>query len=213
VVCTRKEFSTNFLNPTLRDCPSGRIPPAPCACRPPALPCPIPGSGETALRPPVKPRSTADMHACGRPLRWWCPLRLNADPALLPLGASRCPNHHRERAGGLGLTRQRAHEVRRRLRDENRRRHRVSPLSVRPEGRRSRLWGGRVAPAPAPGAPGHLGCETTALRPPLPSPRRARRIPGPRLLVTASAGQSAEQGDRRHTYCHVLITQVHLCSH
>jgi hypothetical protein len=128
--------------------PQRADPPAPCACRPHALPCPIPGRGETAPRPPVKPRSTADMQACGRPLRWWCPLLPSVHPALLPLGASRCPNHHRERAGGLGLTRQRGHEVRGRLRGENRRRRRVSLLSVRPEGRRPRAWGAASPLAP-----------------------------------------------------------------
>jgi hypothetical protein len=136
--------------------------PAPCACRPHALPCPIPGSGETAPRPPVKPRSTADMQACARPLRWWCPLLPSVHPALLPLGASRCPDHHRERAGGLGLMRQRGHEVRGRLRDENRRRRRVSPLSVRPEGRRSRLWGAASPPRP----PRHVPPGISVVRPP-----------------------------------------------
>jgi hypothetical protein len=182
--------------------------------RPAACACPLLGNSGTAPRPPVKPRSIADMHAWNRLLRWsWRPLRLSVHPGVLPLGTGQCPNHHRERAGGLGLTRQRGHESQGCLRAENRRRHRVSPLSVRTEGRRSRLW--RTAPllAPAAGAAGHLGCETTAPVPHPHPPRRARRIPGSRLLLTASAGWPAKQGDRRHAYCHILITQVHLCSH
>jgi hypothetical protein len=146
--------------------------------RPAACACPLLGNSGTAPRPPVKPRSIADMHAWNRLLRWsWRPLRLSVHPGVLPLGTGQCPNHHRERAGGLGLTRQRGHESQGCLRAENRRRHRVSPLSVRPEGRRSRLWGAPSPLAPAPGALGHLGCETTALRLPLPPARSPRPWP------------------------------------